>query len=62
MRRILPKSAPPRPPARNGVSSPGSTSRVDPHMPVVRPRLPGRTPVIRPPARGSGGDTVIDPR
>ncbi len=52
----------PLPPAKDGVITPGSGSRVDPHMPVMHPRVPGRTPVIRPPKRAAGGRTVIDPR
>ena len=54
--------ATPLPPARNGVITPRSGSGVDPHMPVMHPKLPGRMPVIRPPGRSTGGRTVIDPR
>ena len=54
--------ATPLPPAKNGVITPGAGSRVDPHMPVMHPKMPGRTPVIRPPGHTAGGRTVIDPR
>ncbi len=55
-------SATPLPPARDGVITPGAGSRVDPHMPVMHPKVPGRTPVIRPPGRTAGGRIVINPR
>jgi hypothetical protein len=48
-------------PPTSGVMAPPASGRVDPHMPVVHPRAPARTPVIRPRRLPSGGGRV-DPR
>ena len=45
------------PPARDGVITPGPRP-VDPHMPVLHPGVPTRTPVIHPPAPPASGGTV----
>ena len=49
------------PPAKDGVITPNK-SPVDPHMKVVHPKVPDRTPVIRPPARADNGKVVVEPR
>ena len=49
------------PPSNNGVITPND-GPVDPHMPVVHPKVPERTPVIKPPTQARRGKVVIDPR